>query len=137
MTAKEFLQQAFFFQREIEINLERISRLQSLATRTTTVIKGTPGGKSLADNSRVENSVVMIQEQIDRLAEEISLMLEVIKKISVAISSVSNNNEQAILKYRYLCFFSWETIAEIMQASDRKVFALHQQALKKISACMQ
>lgn len=133
MTAKEFLQQAYYAQQEIEMNLEQITRLQSLAARTTTVLKSTPVG-SAKSNSRIESAVISIQEQANRLADEVTELLKITEKVSAAIAHVKNPVEQKILKYRYLCFFSWKQISLIMKTSQSNIFKLHANALKIFSA---
>ena len=134
MTPKEFLQQAFVAHKEIEIRLEQITRLQALATQTTTVIKAAPGGSNIF-RSRVENAVILIQEHTAQLADEVSRLIEVTKKISSAIALVPNVNERAILEYRYLCFFSWQQIAAVMKTSVSNIFQTHRRALKNFGYC--
>ena len=133
MTAKEFLQQAYFDQQEVDMKLEQISRLQSLATRTTTILKSTPSGSSNLD-SRIEATVIKIQEQINRLADEVTELLQITEKVSLAISQVKNPLEKKILKYRYLCFFSWKQISLMMKTSQSNIFKLHANALNFFSA---
>ena len=133
MTPKEFLQQAFVAHKEIEVRLEQITNLQALATQTTTVIKAAPGGSNIF-RSRVENAVILIQEHTAKLAEEVTRLIEITKKISSAIALVPNVNERAILEYRYLCFFSWQQIAAVMKTGVDNVWRLHRCALKKFRA---
>ena len=133
MTAKDFLQQAFVAHKEIEVQLERLTTLQALATRTTTVIRTTPGGNH-AFGSSIENAVIQIQELTDSLADEIARLIEVTKKVSAAIAQVPNPNERAVLEFRYLCFFSWPQIAAVMKTCISNVFKLHQLALKNFRA---
>lgn len=136
MTVKEFLQQVYLAHRAIDIKLEQINRLQSLATRVTTTLKAVPNGANSFD-SRIENSVVMIQEKISALTKEISDLMTVNEKVTTAISHVDNSDERAILEYRYLCFFSWKEIARLLKFSLRQVFLLHNRALKNFSKGLQ
>ena len=131
MTAKDFLQQAFVAHKEIEVQLERLTTWQALATRTTTVIRTAPGGNH-AFGSRIENAVIKMQELTDSLADEIARLIEVTKKISAAIAQVPN--ERAVLEFRYLCFFSWPQIAAVMKMGIATVFRLHSSALKNFRA---
>lgn len=133
MTAKDFLQQAFVAHKEIEVHLEQLTRLQAVATRTTTVIRNAPGGSN-SFGSRVENAVIDIQDLMARLADEIARLIEVTKRVSAAIAQVPNANERAILEYRYLCFFSWSQIAAVMKMGVDNVWRLHRCALKKFQA---
>ena len=129
MTAKEFLQQAYYAQQEVNMLLEQIEQLQSLATSTTTVFKNAPSG-SAGVNSKIETAVIRIQEQINRLTAELTELLNVTEKVSAAIAQVKNPAEKKILKYRYLCFFSWKQISLLMKTSLRQIYRLHSQALE-------
>lgn len=133
MTTKEFLQQAYIAHKEVGIKLEQIETLQALATRTTTVIKDVPTGRPIP-SSRVESAVVLIYEQIDRLEDEVSRLIEVTKKIAATIAAVKNPIERTILEYRYLCFTPWGTIAQRMNLSVNRIFRIHNRALKNFSA---
>lgn len=133
MTAKEYLQQTYWINGEVESRLEQIARLQSLATRTTTILKSTPSGGTKL-NSRVESAVVDIQKQADDLAEQIKEFVAVSKEISAAIAELENHDERIILEYRYLCFYQWQEIAQKLNAGIRHVLKLHSRALKNFSA---
>ena len=135
MTAKEFLKQAYYVHQEIEIKLEQISRLQSLATRTTSTLKEMPGASRAV--SVVENAVMAIEENTTQLAEELNRLVEVYEKITNRIARMENPQERIILKYRYLCFLPWTTISFLLKSSERKIFLLHNQALKNFSTCLQ
>ena len=132
MTAKEFLQQAYYSQKEAEMKLEQIERLKSLATRTTTSLKATPGGKG--EGSAIENAILKLDEQINKLGEEVTELLKISDEVSKAISQVRDFAERRILKYRYLCFFSWKQISVLMKMSERQIFRLHGKAIENFSA---
>lgn len=129
MTAKEFLQQAYIAHNEVEFKLEQIDRLRSLATRTTAKISDIPtqGSKTA---SRIEHAVALLEEQADRLADELLSLLEITKNVTAAISNVKNSNERSVLEYRYLCFFSWNQISTLMKTGVSNVYKIHSSALK-------
>lgn len=133
MTPKEFLQQAYFAQQEVDFKLEEMTRLQSLATRTTSTIKSTPSGSNLA-TSKIADAVAKIDEQRNRLAEEITELLKITEEVSDAIAKVKNFDERQILKYRYLRFYSWQQISILMKTSLRQIYRLHNQALENFFA---
>ena len=135
MTSKEFLQQAYYAQQEINIKLEQIARLQALATRTTTTLKDVPIGKGTS--SVIECAIVEMSEQIACLADEIKQLVKVSEEVAARIARVKNLQEQMILKYRYLCFLPWATISNLLKSSERTIFLLHQKALKNFSEVLQ
>ncbi|MBR1646201.1 MAG: hypothetical protein IJ685_05410 [Selenomonadaceae bacterium] len=132
MTAKEYLQQVYHLNEKIESKLEQIARLQSTATRVTTVITGTPGGGTRL-SSRIENAVVAVQQQSDYLADEIKQLLNLRNEVAAAIAELDNHNERIVLEYRYLCFYSWQQIAHVMRTGIRYIFKVHTRALKNFS----
>ena len=135
MTAKEFLQQAYIAHNEVELKLEQIERLRSLSTRTTAKFSHVPVRVSCT-GSRIENAVALIDEQADRLADEVVSLLEINKTIADAIAKVKNSAERTVLEYRYLCFFSWPQIATIMKTGLSNIYRIHSAALKNFSSCV-
>ena len=133
MTTKEFLQQAFVAHQMVESRLEQIARLQSLATRTTTAIKGVPSAGTSA-SSVIETQIGKVQEQSALLAEEISRMVDVRNEVAEAIARVKNPDERCLLELRYLCHYSWEQMAKIFLCTERTMFYLHERAIKNLAA---
>lgn len=133
MTAKEFLQQAYYAQQEVEFKLEEIARLESLATRTTATLKSTPSGSNAA-TSKIETAVAKMEEQRNRLAEEVTELLKITDEVADAINKVQNYAEKQILKYRYLRFYDWKQISILMKMSSRQLYRLHSQALENFGS---
>lgn len=133
MTAKEFLQQAYYAQQEVEFKLEEIARLESLATRTTATLKSTPSGSNAA-TSKIETAVAKMEDQRTRLAEEVTELLKITEEVADAINKVQNYAEKQILKYRYLRFYDWKQISILMKMSSRQLYRLHSQALENFGS---
>lgn len=133
MTAKEFLKQVFVAYQEADSKLEQIARLQALATRTTTVIRSTPCGNGTSLTSRVEQAIVAIDGQSDKLAAELKHFMQVRDEVADAIAKVPDDGERRILEYRYLAFLSWKEISHAMKISIRYAYMLHERALKNFS----
>ena len=102
MTAKEFLKQVFQAYQDADSKIEQMARLQSLATRTTTVIRSAPVGNGSDLSSRVERAIVAISGQNEHLADEIQHLLDVREEVAAAIANVPVPNERRVLEYRYL-----------------------------------
>lgn len=133
MTAKEFLQQAYYAQQEVEFKLEEIARLECLATRTTATLKSTPSGSNAA-TSKIETAVAKMEDQRTRLAEEVTELLKITEEVADAINKVQNYAEKQILKYRYLRFYDWKQISILMKMSSRQLYRLHSQALENFGS---
>lgn len=134
MTAKEFLQRVFKEYQEVDTKIEQVARLQSLATRTTAIVRGTPCGNKQALSSCVEDAVSAIQEQANGLAAEIKYFLAVRQEVAAAIAQVKNPAERRVLEFRYLAFLSWKEISYAMKIGLSTVFRFHQQALNSFAA---
>lgn len=130
MTAKEFLQRFNVLQRIADSRLDQITKLQSTAKRTTSVMRDTPIGKA-ADVSCVENSVATIHDLTAQFADDLARAMTARTEIADAISNVKNDDERYLLELRYVCRDSWERIAKRMNFSLDHVFTLHRRALKK------
>lgn len=133
MTTKEFLQQAIITHQVVESRIEQIARLQALATRTTTVVKGTPSAGTSA-GSVIEERIGEVQKQSALLAEELSHMVDVRNEVAEAIARVKNPDERCLLELRYLCHYSWEQVAKIFACTERAAFYLHERAVKNLSS---
>lgn len=133
MTGKEFLEQAFIAHQEIEARLEEITRLQSLATRTTSTLKSTPSSSGAA-KSKIEKAVAEMQEKENRLADEVAELMRITDKVSSAVEKIKNPVEKRILKYRYVSFFSWKQISLLMKMGKSNLFRLHADALENFSS---
>ncbi|MBR0289646.1 MAG: sigma-70 family RNA polymerase sigma factor [Selenomonadaceae bacterium] len=133
MTEKEFLRQVFIAYQEADSKLEQMARLQSLAQRTTTVIRNTPCGNGRALSSRVEQAVAELAGQSEHLADEIKRLLKVREEVANAIAQITNSAERRVLEYRYLAFFSWKEISHAMKMGLRTVYRLHERAVKNFS----
>ena len=130
MSAKEFLQQAYEAHKEMEVKLEQLERLRSLAVSTTSRIHAAVPIKGSKGDSRIEKAVALIDEQTNRLADDIINLMEINKAVATAIAQVKSVSERAVLEYRYLSFFSWQQVSTLMKTSISNVFKIHANALK-------
>lgn len=133
MTAKEFLQQVFQAYQDANSKIEQMARLQSLATRTTTVIRSAPVGNSSNLSSRIEQVIAEMDSRSGCLAAEVQRLLAVREKVAAAIANVPVPDERRVLEYRYLAFLSWKEISKVMKTGLRHVYKLHENALKNFS----
>ena len=126
MNIKDFLKQAFDINREIDNKLEQLERLKELAVKTTSIISDMPRGSN-KQGSNLENAIIKIQEQQEKLDREVAQLID--KQTQI----VENYDERMVLEYRYLCFKPWRAIAKAMRLSSERVYYLHRNAIEKIS----
>ncbi len=131
MTAKEYLNQAYWLDRRIDSKLEQLSALRDTATKTTAVMYGevvshTRNVHSLQD---VIAKIVDMQEEIN---SDIDALVDLKRDIMRTIKGIENPEYQTLLELRYLCFKRWEEISVVMNYNLRHIYRLHDEALEKI-----
>ena len=132
MTAKEYLNQAYWLDRRINSKLEQLSSLRDMATKTTSimsddVVSRTRNVHSMQDViAKIIDMQAEINADIDRLVDLKSEIMHVIK-------AVRNPEHQTLLELRYLCFKSWEYVAEQMGYNVRHIYRLHDEAVEQIT----
>ncbi len=131
MSPKEFLNQAYWLDRQINSKLEQLSGLQDLATKAT----GTMSGDVVSHSRNVHSLQDVIAKIIDMQEEintDIDRLVNLKQDIMHTIKSMKNPEQQTLLELRYLCFKSWENVAKDMGVSVRHVFRLHDEAIHQI-----
>ena len=132
MTPKEYLNQAYWLDRRIDSKLEQLSALKDMVTKTTSamtddVVSHTRNVHSMQDViAKIIDMQAEINADIDRLVDLKSEIMHVIK-------DVRNPEHQTLLELRYLCFKSWEYVAEQMGYNVRHIYRLHDEAVEQIT----
>ena len=132
MTAKEYLNQAYWLDRRIDSKLEQLSALRDTATKTTAVmdsevVSHTRNVHSLQD---VIAKIIDMQEEIN---SDIDALVDLKRDIMRTIREIEDPEAQTVLELRYLCFKRWEEISVIMNYSVRRVYQIHDEALEKLT----
>lgn len=131
VTAKEFMQQAYWQSQAVDKLLEKYNRLWAKVTRTTPTLSGMPHGRASAD--RVCDCVSQMQDlyrQIDAAQDKLADAKEAIGE---AISAVDDVQCRKLLHARYICMMRWSDIATKLELSENHVVnRLHTKALRKI-----
>lgn len=126
MTKQEYLKQYLNKWREIErIQLE-IEQLRSRAERITSVMDGMPRSSKGGGFTSAVDRIMDLQKELEKhVLEAIDLRMQIEREIE----GVSDQRERTILKYRYINGYGFETIAELINLSDRWVRIIHKQAI--------
>lgn len=126
---KKYLSRAYWLDREVETKCWQIAELRSLAETATSRIEATRMGGT-PSRSKVENAVIRIIDEEERLDSIIGELIECKKRISKLISRVGEPKLRLLLELRYLEYLRWDEIAERMNYADtRHVYRLHARAL--------
>ena len=132
MTAKEYLNQAYWLDRRIDSKLAQLSSLKDLATKATNVMSN-----AVVSHTRNLHSLQdVVAKMIDMQSEinaDIDHLVDLKQEIMHTIKSVKNPEQQTLLELRYLCFKSWEFVAEEMGYNVRHIYRLHDEAVEQVT----
>lgn len=127
MTKQDYLKQYLNKWYEIEQIEREMEQLRSRTERITCVIDGMPHGAKGKGFAPAADRIMELQKILERqVLEAIDMRLEIERELG----SVADSREQTVLKYRYINGYTFETIAEMMNLSDRWVRIIHSQAIK-------
>ena len=73
--------------------------------------------------------IISLQEEVKEDAKE---LLEIKTEAMKMIQKVENPEYRLLLEERYLCYYSWETIAADLDCTVRNVQILHGKALNSV-----
>lgn len=107
--------------------LDEIQRLRLDKMFPSVVNDGMPHGSSRSDLS---DYAAILDEQIDLLKEERLEKVRCYQKIEGQISQMENEDEQEVLRLRYILGMKWEEVAVKMGYSWKQTHRIHSSALK-------
>lgn len=132
MTAKEYLSQAFYMNRQIKAKERRLEWLREIAPGPSMRFSQEEKSKGDPRSSLVEEAALKVVELEEEIASDILDLVRVMKDIASAISRVDSIECRTILEMRYLSFMEWDEIISRMGYSRSYVFRLHGEALNAI-----
>jgi DNA-directed RNA polymerase specialized sigma subunit len=107
--------------------LEEIQRLRLDKMFPSVVNDGMPHGSSQTDLS---DYIAILDEQIELLKEERLEKARCYKRIEDRIRMMSNEDEQTVLRLRYIQGLKWEDVAAEMGYSWKQIHRIHSTALQ-------
>ncbi len=132
MTAKEYLSQAFYMNRQIKAKERRLEWLREIAPGPSMRFSQEEKTKGDPRSSLVEEAALKVVELEEEIASDILDLVRVMKEIASTISRVDSMECRTILEMRYLSFMEWDEIISRMGYSRSYVFRLHGEALNAI-----
>ena len=129
LTAKAFLYELRYLDKRIEDRLEEAARLRSQINRATSIFSDMPRGGKGRDWT---DTLLKACELERRIMDETNRLIRWKAEARAAIDLIDEANYRRVLEMRYVQGRSWRAIAREMNYSERAVFYLHVQALKKI-----
>lgn len=130
MTTKEYLNRAYVLNQEIIKNKEIISNLKMASTNTSVRTDNERVQTSAPTGSRMSSFVNMIVDLENIVEEQEKQLKQCEAEIDELVSGIEDFRVKLVLKLRYLDFYSWEAIAQMLVCSIRSVYRLHDQGIK-------
>ena len=132
MTAKEYLSQVYWLNRQIDRKLEQVSRRRDLAMNST----GRHQAQRISGTSRhspMENCLVEVVDLEYEINADIDRLVDLKRELSDCIMELEDCSQKRVLELRYLGGHTWEEIAKLMRYYDvRRIFHVHGKALLQI-----
>ena len=133
MTPKEYLRQAYRLDHRINSDIAEMERLQEMV--------GTVSSPSLEEhynpNRPTEAPFIRRLEKVwelqDKINREIERFIDLKAQMRDVIATVSDADEQMVLRYRYIHNMTWEQIGDELHADRTTVFRWNNAALKHIT----
>ncbi len=129
MTNKEFLEQAFYLNKEIRVKEEEIEKLESM------VVYISPQIRELSSPSFENNKEKMmceIADYKDELVRDITRLIYLKHQIIKAINKVNDSLLRTILTYRFIEFKTGEEIATELGYGVRHFARLIKKAIDEV-----
>ncbi|TFJ55459.1 hypothetical protein CKN96_12720 [Carnobacterium maltaromaticum] len=131
MTPKEYLKQAYRIDKRIDKEVLRLKELRELAGCAQTVSYGelisSPNRNTEAPFVKVMEKVYLLENHIN---QQIDKYVDLKRQMSDAIDALPNPDQNLVLSYRYVHGWTWEQIAEELNADRSTVLRWHAKALK-------
>ena len=108
----------------------QIQKLQSQINKVTAIVNDMPRGGKSTDKSELICKLIDLQEQYKT---EYSSAAEKLKIIEIAIAKLSDPQEQAVLRYKYILGLNENKICQRMHYERSRIYQIHKSALKKIA----
>ena len=131
MTAKEYLNQAYWLDRQINSKLEQLSALRDMATKTTSIMSDYVVSRTRNVHSMQDVIAKIIDMQVEVNAD-IDRLVDLKRDIMQVVKAVDDPELQTLLELRYLCFKDWPDIACEMHCSESNVYKVHSRALQAV-----
>ena len=135
MNAKEYLEQAYRLDQEINEKLEQLERHRALAQKVTASYAGVYVSHT-RNNTSLEDTIVRMIEAEEAMNRKIDELINLKIEIAETINQVRNENYRLILEMRYLGFHTWEEIADTLHYTVRWVRKMHARALDVVDAIL-
>lgn len=145
MTAKEYLGQVYYIDREINMTLAKADKLRKSLYGKGQKFDDVGGSKFSCSSDHIGDTVALVIDYESKANALIDKLIKARIEIETAIKLVPDSVQREVLERRYLLFQPWDSgydkvtgeykkgIYETMNFSRRQIFYLHGEALKNFA----
>lgn len=145
MTAKEYLNQAYYIDREINMTLAKADKLRKSLYGKGQKLDDIGGGKASGFGDTIGDTISLVVDYENKANALIDKLVEKRLEIEKTIKRVPDDVQREVLERRYLLFQPWDSgydkvtgeyikgIYESMNFSRRQIFRIHGEALKQVT----
>lgn len=132
MTPKEYLKQAYRLDKIIDSMVKEVEELRSLSSAIQSPQFGERVQTTRDNEAKFVKNLYKIEEFEETINYKIDRLIDLKKQMSEVISSVSNPDEQLVLRHRYLLGQTWEQISDELVADPTTIYRWHKKALNSL-----
>jgi hypothetical protein len=133
MNTKQYLQQAFFLDRQISAYLGELEELRALAESVSSTLIVGERVKVSGKVDWISDIITKIVDLENQIKTDISRYLDIKRDIRELINQVGDAKLKLILQKRYINFETWERIAADLDINLRWAYRLHGMALQEFA----
>ena len=133
MNSKTYLMQVYRLDNDIKSTIEEIDQLKELSVSVSSPSwEEKTSSQSFGGDAKFVKVLQRIEELQNSLSNEIIKLMELKEEIKGVINNLQNVDERMVLKYRYIHNYTWERIADVMNADSSTIRRWHETALKNV-----
>lgn len=127
MTPKEYFQQIFELDKEINSMIDERDKLMNQSIKATRITHDPIYNNQVS--SPTEDTIIKLFDHSNEINKYIDKLVELKIQISKEIMELENKNHRMVLRERYMCSKKWEDIAEEQNYDKSWIIRLHGRAL--------
>lgn len=128
---KDFLESYLIYERSIQQKLDEIQRMETLATKATSIYSFMPKGQGSREDIYIR--LAELHEWFrTKLLNEVEVLQQKKERVVQEIEKVKDADVRDALKYRYINGLTAEETSEKMNCSTRNVYFLVRRGIAQI-----
>lgn len=133
MTVKEYLGQAYLLDQRIKSDTLECEELRQMAESISSPGFEEHFNASKNTDAPYIHTLEKLWEMEEKVMAELALLVNLKQQIRATVDLVEKNEQQMVLKYRYIHNYTWAKIGELLNADPVTVQRWHNKAISKMT----